>query len=232
MADQKNKMLRALDKIAAWASPTIDATPGRETFEDKIDRFIFDPQSGTAPLELLLLGSGKAGVQALKAAGMKSRQALHAAEDASPLFRKSMKIARRPRKEIEGLIGKAVRANDDKAVAELQEALYKLPLEEKLELFDKIPGARYVAYDWDSFARYLYYEGDPKIARQFLSKSAKARDLLASAASKGVGLADIIYPKARPKASHGPTVPAMGLENAVVGYLSARNKARKLTGEE
>ena len=51
--------LGGIEKILALLSPTLDASPGKDTIEDKIDNFIFDPHSPTAPLDLIPgLGGG------------------------------------------------------------------------------------------------------------------------------------------------------------------------------
>jgi hypothetical protein len=55
-----------LDTVAAWASPTIDATPGKHTLEDTIDEFIFDPATELAPLDLIGLGVASTSKAAMK----------------------------------------------------------------------------------------------------------------------------------------------------------------------
>lgn len=180
MAEKKNRMLAALDKIAAWASPTIDATPGKETLEDKIDRFVFDPQSSLAPLELALMGGGralaqtmknaKAGKEALKGAKPDTwGKAIAIAEDPAAAARKWVE-----HKGFEGAfkLGASMRKDVDKAVtgmsAEARGDLLRY-------VRQQYPGLVERAQDWKEVVGTLLSYRDPKIEK-LMPLAAKAKD--------------------------------------------------------
>lgn len=237
MADRKNRMLAAIDKAAAWISPTIDATPGRETFEDKIDRFIFDPQSNIAPLEILLWGSGKAGVQALKAAGAKSTAAINAARASSPQFDKAVRVASAPREALEDL-GKYVgeklghRAHDLGYQA-FEEMLNHPEVGDRLqkEIRRRYPDIIRHSNDYDEVFRGLKLmakQGDDW-ARGVVDELLPMRSHVMDAVGKAAYNLERYWKKWAPKDQMpwSPT-PSNVVKSGVVSAISAREKARRL----
>jgi hypothetical protein len=226
-ADTMSGVKEDVDKIAAWVSPTIDATPGRETWEDKIDRFIFDPTSATAPIEAAAMGAPKA-----VAAGARG---MHTAYKTSRLGNRIDTIAKAPlkiaRTRIEQGMERSIERMGLKAIREYGENFAKVVKDNeglRRQLMDEYPDIVEKTDNWDDFGAHLMIE-DPQVASQLFQTT---RGRIAEKGADIVRIAKREWEEFYPKAVKEGDVPVKPLHTDVLeagpaSYAGAVAKARK-----